>query len=738
MTEVQTHYRTCNLCEAMCGLEIKFRGQQILSIKGDKNDPFSQGHICPKATALQDVYEDPDRLRYPLRRTANGGWEQIGWEEAFDAAVAGIQTVQAKYGRHAVGIYLGNPNVHNWGSLFFGAPFIRSLNTKHRFSATSADQLPSHFAARFMFGHYFLIPIPDIDHTHYMLMLGANPLASNGSLMTAPGVDRRLKAIQERGGQVVVIDPRRTETADKASAHHFIRPGTDALFLLALINTIYTEGLVNPGRLAQFTDGLQTVEQSVAAFTPEAVAAATGIAAETIRQIARDFCEAESAVCYGRIGVSTQQFGGLCQWLINALNIITGNLDRRGGAMFPLPAFDVVGITKALGAVGNFGRWRSRVRGLPEFNGELPVSTMAEEILTPGEDQIRAMVTVAGNPVLSTPNGTRLDEAFEDLEFMVAIDIYVNETTRHAHIILPPTTGLETDHYDLAFHLLAVRNTAKYSPALFPSENGRLADWQILHELRQRLDKRSPHPLRRIARLDVFKRLSPEKILDLGLRLGPYGGWGKNLNKAGLTFRKLKNAPHGIDLGPLQPNLKERICTENGRIQLAPSVILADLTRVEAFLIEDEERRAKSEGREDHSSPLTPRLSPLALIGRRHLRSNNSWMHNSERLVKGKDRCTLLMHPDDAEARQLEDGQMVEVASRVGKLCLRLEVSPAIMPGVVSIPHGWGHDRPGVQLQVAQQHAGVSLNDLTDERQVDALTGNAAFSGVLVSVIRSQ
>jgi anaerobic selenocysteine-containing dehydrogenase len=572
-----------------------------------------------------------------------------------------------------------------------------------------------------MFGHFLLIPIPDIDYTHYMLMLGANPLASNGSLMTAPGVDRRLKAIQQRGGQVVVIDPRRTETAEKATAHHFIRPGTDALFLLALINTIYAEGLVNPGRLAQFTDGLETVKQSVASFTPEAVAATTGIAAATIRQIARDFCAAESAVCYGRIGVSTQQFGGLCQWLINVINIITGNLDRRGGAMFPLPAFDVVGITKAMGGVGNVGRWRSRVRNLPEFNGELPASTMAEEILTPGTDQIRAMITVAGNPVLSTPNGTQLDEAFASLEFMVAVDIYVNETTRHAHIILPPTTGLETDHYDLAFHLLAVRNTAKYSPALFPPENGRLADWQILHELRTRLDKRSPHPLRQIARLDVFKRLSPEKILDLGLRLGPYGAWGKNLNKASLTFRKVKNAPHGIDLGPLQPNLKERICTENGRIQLAPDEILADLPRVKALL----QREAT------HHSPLA---TPLALIGRRHLRSNNSWMHNSERLVKGKDRCTLLMHPDDAEARQLEDGQMVAIASRVGQLQLRLEVSEAIMPGVVSIPHGWGHGREGVQLQVAQQHAGVSLNDLTDEQALDELTGNAAFNGVPVQV----
>ncbi len=718
MAPIQTHYRTCNLCEAMCGLEITYQDQQILSIKGDKNDPFSQGHICPKATALQDIYEDPDRLRYPVRRTAEG-WQQISWETAFDETVAGIQAVQEAYGRHAVGIYLGNPNVHNWGNLLFGPPTIRALRTKHRFSATSADQLPSHFAARFMFGHFFLIPVPDIDHTHYMLMLGANPLVSNGSLMSAPGIDRRLKAIQERGGQVVVVDPRRTETAVKVTNHHFIRPGTDALFLLALIHTIYAEGLVNLGRLAQFTDGLETMEQSVADFAPEAVATTTGISAEKIRQIARDFCGAESAVCYGRMGVSTQKFGGLCQWLINVINIITGNLDRRGGAMFTMPAFDVMGITKAMGSVGNFGRWRSRVRGLPEFNGELPAATMAEEILTSGQDQIRAMVTVAGNPILSTPNGSQLDEAFENLEFMVAIDIYVNETTRHANIILPPTTGLETDHYDLAFHLLAVRNTAKYSPALFPPENGRLADWQILHELRTRLDKRSPHPLRQIARLDVFKRLSPAKILDLGLRLGPYGAWGQNLNQASLTFRKLKKAPHGLDLGPLQPNLRERIGTKNGRIQLAPDIILGDLPRVTALL-------------EDQSSVSSRRS--LSLIGRRHLRSNNSWMHNSQRLVKGKERCTLLMHPDDAEARQLEDGQIVEVTSRVGQLLLRVEISQAIMPGVVSIPHGWGHGREGVQLQVAQQHAGVSLNDLTDEQVVDELTGNAAFNGVAVEV----
>ncbi len=723
----QTHYRTCNLCEAMCGLEIKAAGDQILSIRGDKDDPFSRGHICPKATALEDIYHDPDRLKYPVRRTAHG-WERLSWEEALSEVVTNIQRIQAAHGRNAIGIYLGNPNVHNLGLILYNAPFIRSLKTKNRFSATSVDQLPHQFAAYLMFGHQLLFPVPDVDRTHYFLMLGANPLASNGSLMTAAGIENRLKALQKRGGKLVVIDPRQTETAVLADEHHFIQPGTDALFLLALIHTLFAEGLVKPGRLAEFTDGFEAVEKLAADFAPETAAAHTGISAATTRQIAQDLAAAASGVVYGRMGVSTQKFGGLCQWLINVLNILTGNMDAPGGAMFTLPAIDVVGLTTLTGQTGNVGRAHSRVRGLPAIGGEFPAAALAEEILTPGEGQIRGMVTVAGNPVLSTPNGGQLDQALAQLDFMVAIDIYINETTRHANIILPTTTGLETEHYDLVFHLLAVRNTAKYAPALFEPAEGMWHDWQVLRELRNRLEGTDKVDRTSIpGKFDFQKRLPPAKILDLALRFGPYGAHAFNGRITGhnLTLAKLKRAPHGIDLGPLQPILKERLVTPNRRIVLVPEPLLADLARLKEHFF-------SSNGQPSGSGQ--PSAYNLRLIGRRQLRSNNSWMHNVPRLVKGKERCTLLMHPADATARQISHGQMVTVSSRVGQVQLPVEVSETMMPGVVSIPHGWGHGRTAVQLTVAQAHPGVSINDLTDECELDDLTGNAAFSGVPVAV----
>lgn len=723
---IQSHYRTCNLCEAMCGIEIRHDGNEILSIRGDKDDPFSRGHICPKAVALQDIYHDPDRLRYPVRRTADG-WQQIGWDEAFDEVVTRLRGLQEKYGRNAVATYQGNPIVHNVGAMMFSPPFLRALRTKNRFSATSVDQLPHHFAGYFMFGHQFLLPIPDVDRTDFFLILGANPLASNGSLMTAPGIANRLRALQERGGKVVVVDPRRTETAAKADQHLFIRPGTDVLLMLGLIHTLYDEGLVNPAHLADISDGLALIPDIVADFAPEEVASITGIAAEKIRQVARDFTAAESAVCYGRMGVSTQAFGAVTQWLINLFNILTGNLDRAGGAMFTLPAIDLVGITTQMRSMGHYGVWSSRVRKLPEFGGELPVAALAEEILTEGKGQIKGLVTSAGNPVLSTPNGTQLEKGLESLEFMVSIDIYINETTRHANIILPPTTGLETNHYDLIFHVFGVRNTAKYSPALFEPAEGTKHDWEILRELRLRLEAANGQAkkLSRRAQRDPFRRLPPDKLLDIGLRLGPYGAWGKNrVEGETLKLRTLKKEPHGIDLGPLEPCLPERLCTASKRIQLAPDILVADLERVQETL-------------------LTPRASnghqnELLLIGRRQLRSNNSWMHNSKRLVKGKERCTLLINPLDAEARQIMDGQAVTVRSRVGQIELKSEISDEMMPGVVSIPHGWGHHRPGIQLQTAQKHAGVSLNDLTDHEALDELSGNAAFNGVPVQVINAN
>ncbi|MDX2304677.1 MAG: molybdopterin oxidoreductase family protein [Microscillaceae bacterium] len=727
---MQTHFRTCNLCEAMCGLEIQYREQEVISIKGDQNDPFSRGHICPKALGLKDIYEDKDRLKHPIKKTEQG-WVRISWEEALEEVVKNIKSIQAKYNDpNVVGIYLGNPTAHNSGSILMGPQFTRSLKTKNRFSATSVDQLPHHFAAFYMYGHQLLIPVPDIDHTHYFLILGANPLASNGSLMTAPNVAERLKNIQQKGGKVVVIDPRRTETARKADEHLFIRPGSDVLFLLALIHTLYQEKLVNLGRLADFTEGLDRIEALVRPYSPEKVSTPTGIPAEKIREIALEFAQSSAAVCYGRMGVSTQAFGSLCQWLIQLINILTGNLDRRGGVMFPLPAVDVPGLTGLRGSAGSHGRWTSRVRALPEFGGELPCSVMAEEMLTPGEGQIRAMVTVAGNPVLSTPNGTQLEKALEGLEFMVSVDIYINETSRHAHIILPPTTGLENDHYDVIFHYLAVRNTAKYSPRLFEPEKGTLADWQIFRALAQKMNAlEANQPTDKSKSKDPTQRLSPEGVLDLALRFGPYGSKGSKFygtlpfgeTKQGLKLQTLRQQPHGIDLGPMQPCLPQRLFTPKKKIQAVPEIFLPDLERVQNYFFG--EKVLSTDASYD-----------LLLIGRRHLRSNNSWMHNSLRLVKGPNRCTLMIHPEKAAEKNLAQGEMVKVCSRVGFIEIEVEITEDIMPGVLSIPHGWGHHRPGIQWQIARQFAGVSINDLTDEQFLDPLSGNAAFSGVPVRI----
>ncbi|HEX6188654.1 MAG TPA: molybdopterin-dependent oxidoreductase [Pyrinomonadaceae bacterium] len=725
MTPVENkpaHYRNCNLTEAICGIVITQNADGSLDIRGDKDDPYSRGFICPKAVALQDLHYDKDRLKQPVRRTSQG-WQRIGWDEAFDEVAQNLKRIQAEHGRHAVATYLGNPTVHSYGALLFAPPFLRSLHTRNKFSATSVDQLAHHFAGYLMFGHQLLIPIPDLDRTEFLLMIGANPAASNGSLMTAPGMPQRLKDIRARGGKVVLIDPRRNETAALVDEHRFIRPGTDAFFLLALLHVIFAEGLTRMGSLASFTDGVETLRELVSDFSPEQVAPATGIEPGQIRTLATEFATAESAVCYGRIGVSTQEFGGVCQWLINCLNTVTGNLDSPGGAMFTLPAFDPVNAPESLAPRGSFGRYHSRVRKLPEFGGELPVAALAEEILTEGEGQIKALVTHAGNPVLSTPDGRQLDRALASLEFMASIDFYINETTRHAHVILPPTGPLERGHYDIAFHLFGVRNIAKFSPPLFETNGESRHEWQIFLELQTRME--NPGGVGKLKRALGKRFLGPERRLDLGLRFGPYGDKLNPFSK-GLNLRRLKKEVHGIDLGPLRPCLPQRLRTSDKRIQLAPKVLVEDIERLKAW------ERAPERGHSARSN------GQLLLIGRRRLRSNNSWMHNSERLVKGKPPCTMLMHPEDAAERALEQGQRVVVRSRSGSIEIPIEISAEMMLGVVSIPHGWGHDRKGIQLEVAQQNAGASINDLTDNLAIDALCGTAAFNGTPVTVEASE
>lgn len=704
------HIAACPLCEATCGIVVETEGARITSIRGDPDDHFSRGHICPKAVALQDIHTDPDRLKRPVKRTATG-WQEIGWDEAFALVEQGITQVQRTHGRDAVATYLGNPTVHSLGAMMFAPTLTKILRTKNRYSATSVDQLPHHLAALWMFGHPLLIPIPDLERTQHLLVFGANPAVSNGSLMTAPDAAKRIKEISARGGKVIVVDPRRTETAAIADAHHFVRPGADSYLLLALLQVIFGERLDRVGRVEAFTDGIEALRSIVAEWSPERVAGITGIEAGTIRIIAREFAAAPTAAAYGRVGVSMQEFGGLACWLITALNVVTGRLDEPGGVMFTKPAVDLLHGGGMYGGSGRFARWRTRVRALPEFAGELPVSALAEEIDTPGVGQIRGLVTHAGNPVLSTPNGARLDRAIAGLEFYVAIDFYVNETTRHAHVILPPTAALERAHYDLVFHMLAIRNTAKYSPAVMPAAPGAKHDWEILLELTRRLAGGSWwQRLKTRAMVAGARWRKPRGVLDLLLRAGPYK----------LTIADLEKAPHGVDLGALSSCLPDRLRTSDKRVQLVPSLLASDMARLSQVLAEE-----------------SPRDGSFALIGRRELRSGNSWMHNSERLVRGRRRCTLLMHTEDAAARGFSDGERVDVRSRTGQVRVELETTDAMMRGVVSLPHGWGHARDGVRLAVARRAGGASINDLTDEQRIDTLTGNAGFSGVSVQVERA-
>jgi anaerobic selenocysteine-containing dehydrogenase len=704
---MSTHVTTCPFCEAMCGLRIDVTGGTIQDIRGDPDDALSRGFLCPKAMAVADVQADPERLREPLVRR-DGRWQTVSWDEALTEAASGLHKVQALHGRDSVAFYTGNPNLHSYTAQLAELVFRTSLGTRAVFSTASIDQLPHLFVSYLMFGHQLLLPVPDLDRTAFLLVIGANPAESNGSLMGAPGVPRRLRELRARGGRVVVVDPRRTRTADLADTHHHIVPGTDALLLAAMVQTLTTDRQPSPGRLAAFTRGIEDVARAVSAFAPERVADTVGIRADDIRSLARAFADAPSAVCYPRIGACTQEFGALSCWLAHVLNVITGNLDRPGGAMFTKPAVDIVRVSGLLRKNGSYRSWTSRVRGLPEFAGELPVAVLAEEIETPGDGSIRALVTSAGNPVLSTPEGGRLHRALPSLDFMVAIDFYLNETTRHAHVILPPVFALERDHYDIAFRAFGVRNTAKYSEPVLPAPPGSRTDWDIYLDLARRLEARRDGLASWFsgASLGVLHRIGPRRLLDLLLRLGPHR----------LSIDRLRREVHTIDLGPLSPCLPERLFTRDAQIDLAPGLLMQDLTRLS-------ERMARR-----------PAAGSLLLIGRRQMRNHNSWLHNSARLMKGPDRCTLMMHPDDASVRSLRAGQRVAIRSAVGAVTAPLELSDGIMPGVVSLPHGFGHGQPDTRLAVANAHPGASLNDLTDGTALDVLTGTAAFSGTPVVV----
>ncbi len=711
-------HKTCNLCEAMCGLRIAVEGGRVGRIEPDPDDPLSRGAICPKAIALREIQDDPDRLRRPVRRRGND-WEEVGWEEALDEAAERLAAIRRRDGHDAVGVYLGNPGAHSLGVLLAVTPLYRILGTRNRYAASSLDQNPKHAASILLFGNMLTIPIPDVDRTDFLLVIGANPVVSNGSLMSAPGIRRRLRALRERGGRLVVIDPRRTETARLADEHWFVRPGSDALLLAALVHTVLDEKLGHASPLDARCHGRAALGEALAPFAPEAVASALGLEAGAVRALARAFAAAPSAVCYGRVGTCQHPFGTLNSWLIDVLNLVTGNLDRPGGAMFPTPAADLPGLLRWRGDAGHLARWATRVRGAPCFNGEAPTACLAEEITTEGPGRVRGFLSIAGNPVLSAPNGRALDAAFAQLEFYAAVDFYVNETTRHAHLILPPSWSLEHDNYELLFHGLAVHNTARFSPAAVEPEPDQRDDWEILTQLTLRVAERAEQTAWKRAALAVARRHlvpSPRRLLDWMLRAGPHGD-GFRPWRSGLRLADLEAHPSGIDLGPLEPRLEQLLMTEGGRIELAPVEML------------DELRRLRGELRA--GSP-----DALVLIGRREVRTNNSWLHNTRMATKGPERCTLQMHPDDAARLGLEQGERVRITSRVGSVEAPLQVSADLMPGVVSLPHGWGHRGEGLRMRVAAERPGVSCNDLVDDAALEPVVGNAIFNGVPVSVAR--
>ena len=731
-----SHYRICPLCEACCGLEVRTEGGKVTSIRGAENDVFSAGYICPKGVALKDLHEDPDRVRTPLIKR-NGRFVEASWDEAFAEIEARLVPILQTHGRDAVAVAVGNPSAHKMSLLLYFSRLAKALGTKNVFSASTLDQMPKQLSNGWMYGHWLSMAVPDIERSQYLLVIGANPVASNGSLWTVPDFRGKAKAMRARGGKLVVIDPRRSETALVADAHHFIRPGADVYLLAAMVQVLFSEKLVRLGRLAEHTSGVEAVGQAVQAFTPERVAARCGIAAATIRQLARDLAAAEAGCVYGRIGTCTQRYGTLASWLVDVLNGLTGRLDEPGGAMFPKAAAFAANTAGAAGRGRGIttARHASRVSGAPEVFGELPMTCLAEEIDTPGPGQVRALITVAGNPVLSAPGGARLAAALDSLDFMVSLDIYCNETTRHADVILPGLSALEDSHYDVAFPQFSFRNHARYSGPVF--EPTLPPEWQTLLRLAAIAkglgaqadvlaldDEFVAVEVRKLAGDNAAQvlqalgsRKGPERLLDLALRSGPYGDQ-FGAKPAGLTLDKVQAASasgRGIDLGPLQPRVPEVLRTPSGKIELAPPALLADLPRAWADL--------------DAAAP------PLAVIGRRDVRSNNSWMHNLPLLAKGPFRGTALVHPDDAARCGVADGAPARLAGPGGSVQVTVELSDSLMPGVISLPHGWGHDLPGAQLGVAAERPGANLNALLDIDARDPLSGNAVLSGVAVTLL---
>ncbi|MFE2158278.1 molybdopterin oxidoreductase family protein [Streptomyces lydicus] len=739
----RTALRICPLCEATCGLTVTLDGDRITAARGDRDDVFSKGFVCPKGASFGELDADPDRLTRPLVRR-DGVLTEATWDEAFAAVQAGLRPVVEAHDPDAVAVVLGNPNVHTVAGALYPPVLLAGLRSRSVFTASTVDQMPKHVSSGLLYGDPLAIPVPDLDRTDHLLIIGANPMDSNGSLCTAPDFPGRIRALRRRGGRLTVIDPRRTRTAKLADEHLAIRPGTDALLLFAMVHVLFEEGLVDLGERAAHVVQADEVERLAAGFTPEAVAGPCDLPAASVRRLARELAAADSAAVYGRIGASTVEFGTLTSWLVDVLAVLTGNLDRPGGLMFPLSATGAAPRPAGPGRGFALGRWRSRVSGHPEAKSELPIAALAEEIDTPGEGRVRAAVAIAANPVLSVPDGDRLDAALASLDFMVSVDPYLNETSRHADVVLPPPPPSRGAHFDYAFNALAVRNQVRYTRPVLPLADGQpdecaiqarlilclggqdgadpaLVDAMVIDTVLGKAvaDPHSPVHGRQPDELaaQLTGRDGAERRLDMMLRLGPYGE-GFGADPEGLSLARLLDHPHGIDLGPLTPRIPALLRTPSGAVELCPAPIAAEAERLRGRL------GAVPDG--------------LLLVGRRHLRSNNSWLHNVPALMGGSNRCTLHVHPEDAARLGLTDGEPARLKGDGGEVEVPVEITDTVRPGVVSLPHGWGHDRPGTRLGVAAADPGVNVNQLNAGRLLDPLSGTAVLNGlpILLTPVR--
>ena len=713
----------------MCGLEIETEGERVVRIRGDRSDVWSKGYLCPKGASLGQLHHDPDRLRAPMVRDGDE-WREVTWDDAFARCEELLHGVVAEHGVETVHAYMGNPNVHSYSLSRYSGAVAGLGGIRTIWSAGTVDQWPKNLACAQVYGGAWSIPIPDVANTDLFVVMGANPQASQGSILAYPDLLGELDRIRERGGRTIVIDPRRTGTAERADEWMPVRPGTDAALLLAVVQVLDEEGLIALCHLDGRVRGIDEVLAAASRYTPESVAAWCGVPADRIRGLARELAAAERPVVYGRIGLCNQEFGTLASWLVEVVNVLLGRVDAEGGALFPRPAIALISSTARRRGPVTTGRWHTRVRGAPEVLGQAPLSCLAEEIDTPGEGQVKALITVAGNPVLSAPDAGRLDAALPMLDAMICIDNYLNETTRHAHVILPGLSPLEQPHCDEAIWGFATRAVARWSPVVFePPE--RPHEWEICIRLGAILGGMKADEvdvaafddemyLARAARhgvdgtqVESWSLSGPDRFVDLTFRVSTYGDrYGEH--PGGLTFDEVRRHPHGIDLGPSSTPLDDILRTSSGDIELAHDDILGDLERLDRRMAEPH--------------------PPLVLIGRRHVRSNNSWLHNLPALVKGRDRSTLLVHPDDAERHGVAGGDRVRLTTEAGSVEATVEVSDELIPGVISLPHGWGHDRPGTRNSVAAARPGSNTNVLIPGSALDEPSGNAAVNGVPVEM----